>query len=112
MLAPDSTITDVTSKLVNPIAYLGIMLDRLVETQRPDAAVRIGVTGNGSYPFYRIVRQAPDGREVVLGAFNDNGTPFETAAGSRGWSTATSTRDQVESLLAELRSKLGGESIS
>lgn len=108
-LPPDVTVADVFLSLKSPARYLDGLARQLAdeEAQHPDAtiAVRIGTTGSGQMPYYRIVSAPGTDGETILGAYYDNHTPFEvdTAADNKAWSTAFSTREEVERLRARLQ---------
>jgi hypothetical protein len=60
-LARDATITDVLTTLANPERYLRGVLKNLYECksqmqtgERGDVVARIGITGEGIFPHYRI----------------------------------------------------------
>jgi hypothetical protein len=100
----DATLADVVASLVGPEAYVRKVLERLYQYKDSNPSVKIGVSGKGPYPRYRIVCTLPDGRESVLGAFNDNGTQVTTSESTGdSWSVKSSTIEEVKELLGKVR---------
>ncbi|WP_238273231.1 hypothetical protein [Methylobacterium cerastii] len=115
-LPVDATIASVQGTLKKPEAYICGVLTKLHAGQRvhASAAVRIGVTGRGISPYYRIVHGAqhgtPDDNSQIFGAFYDNHEPLEVATSSEmngHWSTEFMTIEEVGQLRAQLPSKHG-----
>ncbi len=108
----DATIREVLSTLKSPDAYVAGVFGKVNECRRAhgNAAVRIGVTGKGLMPYYRVIFDAeqgePDINDRIFGAYFDNHTPLEwtTAESSNAlWSSRFMTYDEVRALLAEIR---------
>lgn len=103
-LPADATVADVFLILKNPERYLVGLADRLAAEEKlhpgTPIGVRIGITGSGQMPYYRVVREPGTPGEAVIGTYYDNHTPFEvdTAADNRAWSSAFSTRADVDRL--------------
>jgi hypothetical protein len=87
MLPPDATLKDVRETLAKPAAYVCGVLDNLYKAakQHGNAAVRIGVTGSGSMPYYRITYDLPDGKQGVFDTFFDNHVSFSAGRGAGEW---------------------------
>lgn len=65
-----------------------------------NAAVRIGITGTGQKPYYRVF-SIEDAGEVIWGSFYDNHDPLENAfAMTQNWSTASMTFKELEDFYA------------
>lgn len=123
MLAQNATIADVRHKLAQPERYVRLVLSNIMAAEKEygPVVVRIGVTGTGQFPHYRIdrreVRQILDSElmaYVALQAFNGrNHLPLAMVPeGEEGdilrdehWSTGDMTREQVMTLLGEIRQK-------
>lgn len=107
-IADADTIADVLPLLQNPEEYVRGVLGRMWEHKAREPIVRIGKRGKGLYPCYRLV--AGDGTDDVLGAFNDNHTPFPTAVASQvDWSTGAMGIGEVQQVLGQIRAaKKGG----
>ena len=63
-LTPDVTIADIVSKLENPDAYVADVLGNMLDLKKTKgtAFVRIGTTGRGIAPHYRV---SPDSRPML-----------------------------------------------
>jgi hypothetical protein len=123
VLAQTTTISDVRYKLVQPERYVRLVLSNIVAAEKEygPVVVRIGVTGTGQFPHYRIDRR--EKREILdseltayiaLQAFNGrNHQPLAMVPeGEEGdilrdehWSTGDMTREEVMMLLGEIRQK-------
>lgn len=102
-LKPDATIADVLPDLGDAETYLCRVLEPLHANRHVGAVVRIGTSGSGAYPCFRICKLSPTG-ESILAAYNDNGTQFPTAEGVEHWSSKAMTLDEVKTLLGSVRS--------
>jgi hypothetical protein len=103
----DATIHDVMPTLNNPENYVRGVLSRLHECKqaRGNASVRIGTTGQGLIPYYRVVYIDGAGKEQIFGAYyGDNHAAFDTfKAPNSTWSTGSMTYDEVQQLLGKIR---------
>lgn len=103
----DAIIDDVMPTLSNPLDYVRGVLGRLHECKhlRGNASVRIGTTGQGLIPYYRVIYADGDGAEQIFGAYyGDNHAAFDTAKSpSQTWSTGSMTYDEVQQLLGKIR---------
>jgi hypothetical protein len=104
-IKPDATISDVVGSLVNAEEYIRKVLDFLHRAKDASVRVRIGTTGKGPYPCYRICKSGPDGAEIVIAAYNDNGTPFATSQRAECWSTQSMSLTEVAQLLGAVRTQ-------
>lgn len=110
-LPADATITSIARLLGNPEEYVRQTfghLHRIRREAKANARLRIGRTGTGDMPNYRIEILAEDA--TVVGdpqtfrgdnhqpLFEDNSDLDEPR-----WSTATSTYAEVQALLGEIR---------
>lgn len=69
--------------------------------QHGNASVRIGVTGRGIKPCYRITFTDCDG-DQIFGSYWDNHEKLDREdAESRSWSTRSMAFDQIDTLLKE-----------
>ena len=117
----DATINDVVEKMRRPDEYVRQLLGHMhkLKSESPNLVVRIGVTGRGVAPHYRI-----DRRSVGTAIFGDGPmiefTPLAAFHGSsheplvpegeepdilreEHWSTAHMTFEEVQALLGRLR---------
>ncbi|MDQ2764454.1 MAG: hypothetical protein M3Y22_13555 [Pseudomonadota bacterium] len=111
-LSKDATIMDVVGSLRSPDAYVSGVFGKLHECRKVHgaAAVRIGITGRGLCPYYRILYDftagQPDSSDKIFGAYFDNHTPLEwttSEATNSLWSSRFATYDEVRALLGEMR---------
>ncbi len=101
-LPRDSTIASVAHLLEKPEDYVPAVFGKINSSQRsdPPAAVRIGVTGDGKFPNYRI--EHPTGLDGPFSGVTHNEiTPLSER--DDGWSQATMSFEEVRSLLARVR---------
>jgi hypothetical protein len=131
-IARDATIADVLTTLANPEEYLRGVLGNLYACksqkqtgQKGDVVARIGITGQGIVPHYRIDYFADvdlsdiglEGRTMraTFGAF-DGRTHKEIAAMAEAsiqreesilldehWSTRSMSLDEIQNLLGQIR---------
>ena len=100
-LAENATLADVISLLHDPVAYLLRVKSKLAQcsAQHGNASVRIGRTGGGQYPCFRILYN-DSGVENVFGAFIDTGKPYPTKnLSSVAWSSAATDYADFKELL-------------
>ena len=123
MLARNATIADVRDDLVKPERYVRLVLSNIVAAEREHGpvVVRIGVTGTGQFPHYRIDRR--DRHEIFDSELTVD-IPFQTINGrnhqplaivpegeeadilrDEHWSNGDMTREEVMTLLGEIRRK-------
>jgi hypothetical protein len=105
VLSPDSTVETVWPTLTHPREYVSGVWAKLRECAKKhgEASVRIGVTGTGQKPYYRIFYR-DSGEEKIFGSFYDQHDPFEQpCARSNNWSNKSMTLAELESFF---RSKL------
>lgn len=118
----NETIRDVVSSLAKPEPYVRGVLGNMSDFRRRgiDPIVKIGTTGQGIYPHYRIEPANGDGSDIgaeitafleTMIAFGGrNHKPMEwTAFDVRGehWSEESMTYDEVQTLLGSLRGYKG-----
>lgn len=110
-LERNATIETVIATVRKPEDYVCGVLDKLYACRREHgaAAVRIGITGRGIVPYYRIVHGAqagcPDRNDQIYGAFYDNHRPLEAATSSEmngHWSDNFMTFEEVQDLRGRL----------
>jgi hypothetical protein len=103
-IAADSTIATVWPTLTHQKAYLSGALHKMRQcnTEHGNARIRIGVTGTGQKPYYRVAFVTPEGHEHVWGSFYDNHDALEEGfAVTSNWSSVTMTFDQVLEFYAD-----------
>src|SRR5947209_5489022 len=86
-IAPDATIANVMSSLSQPEDYLCRVLQTIHEMRKAhgEVTVRIGITGQGKMPHYRV----DDTAGKPIQAFDYLGEPFPDyrAVETQAWST-------------------------
>jgi hypothetical protein len=73
----DATLADVWPTLKNPKAYVQGVLINMWEcgSKHHEAYLRLGITGKGLYPSYRVIFHQ-DGEEKVYNSYTDSHVPF------------------------------------
>jgi hypothetical protein len=72
-------------------------------TQHQNAFVRIGVTGQGKVPSYKIVYDDPAGHEVFFKAWGEETLFTDVKIHENTWSAARISWDEARDLLGEIR---------
>jgi hypothetical protein len=104
----NSTLLSVWPHLADPRVYVAGARHKMMTClqKHGNAHVRIGVTGTGQKPCYRIFHKTEAGTEVVYGSFWDNHEPLENEdAVTNNWSTASMDFSEVDAFLKEQTSK-------
>jgi hypothetical protein len=105
-LPKDATLRDLAAKLTDADTYVskayGVM--HAASKERGAIVMRIGVTGTGKIPNYRL----EDATTSVPFRAYDGGThepwpPHEDFSSPANWSTATMSKEEVATLLGEIR---------
>lgn len=104
-LPPDSTIATVFPHLVHQLNYVRGVHEAMRQALKvhPNAFVRIGVTGTGQKPYYRVFSRDPStNHETIYGSFYDNHDPLEEGfAITNNWSTADMSFEEVTAFLKQ-----------
>jgi hypothetical protein len=104
-IAHDAIISDTVGSIVKPVEYVRKVFLRMHENREQNPVVRIGTTGTGPYPRYRLIGVTTTGIESVIAAYNDNGTAVLTSqCTDEAWSTNSMNYKEVQDLLSKLRS--------
>ena len=104
-LQTDSTLISIWSSLRSGCDFLRKIrwdMEKCSEANG-NSHVRIGITGTGQKPCYRIFyRSNSDEREVILGSYWHNHTPLENEkAVNINWSKNSSSFQEVHALFLE-----------
>lgn len=105
-MKPDETIIEAVGGLHNPSAYLGGVLVhmRSCALAHGNAFLRLGVTGTGQYPCYRVIYQK-SGMENIFGSFVDSHKsipePYNKVVPG-DWSTSATEINEVIALATSL----------
>jgi len=105
-LSQDATLRDVLASLDKPESFvrqaLGVMHDATKEHGL--VVMRLGITGKGSAPNYRL-ENAETGDPIMAldGANHKRWRDGENFSAAPNWSTAVMSKDAVASLLGEIR---------
>lgn len=105
IIPEDSTIETIWTRLTHPDAYVRGVLSKLRVCAREhgNASVRIGVTGSGQKPYYRIFyEKTGEAEPVIIGSYYDNHELLEFAFAQTGnWSKRSMTFQAVMDFFAE-----------
>ena len=100
----ESTIKTVWPRLARQKQYVSGVLHKMRQCnkERGSSAVKIGITGTGQKPYYRVFSLAPDGGgEVIFGSYYDNHDPLESGfAETANWSRLSMSFDELLSFYA------------
>ncbi len=99
----DSTIESVWTRLTHQRKYVSGVLSamRRCRAEHGEASVRIGITGSGQKPYYRVFCPKVDCGETIFGSFYDNHDPLENAfAQTYNWSVCSMTFAELEDFYA------------
>jgi hypothetical protein len=107
----DTTIADVLPTLDKPEHYVRGVLENLYLCKRewPSATVRIGITGRGIVPHYRVEYPAEAAGTPMPGIFdafngrNHKKLADEDVLRDEHWSSRAMTLEQVRDLLGQIR---------
>jgi hypothetical protein len=99
----DSTVASVWAKLKEPRQYIAGVRQKLMTcvSQHGNAEVKIGVTGRGYQPCYRITYKVGN-VEHIYGSYWDNHQPLgrQDAVG-QNWASTSMAAYEVDSFLKE-----------
>ena len=104
-LLKDATLRDVRSMLPKAESFVRRVLGVMLQHKRAhgSAMMRLGITGTGQAPNYRIETQAGEPIVAIDGA-NHGPWPEEARfEGSENWSTATMSEQDIKELIGEIR---------
>ena len=104
-LPTDATLADVLPTLSDREEYVRVILENLYKCEREHAScsIRIGITGEGKAPYYRIDYVDNDGSEGLYGSFAGKvaGKGIDTHEDT--WSTRSMTKGEVAEVLGKIR---------
>ncbi len=121
-LSPDATIADITHLLADAEEYVRRVMGNMVSGpyDRDRAVVKIGVSGGGTAPNYRIEYPADDQPDMVVLGHTFIVQPADTYSGrshkelshlddlyrrDEHWSTRTMSFADLQNLIGSLRAK-------
>ena len=109
----NSTFSSIVRTLDKPEAQIRQILEVMIPCRRQhgNAHVRIGVTGEGKQPYFKIFSVATDGSHDTYGTFygptrQDDSWQAQVGA----WSSASSSVEEIQELLGQVRG-FGGRKI-
>lgn len=100
----DSTIETVWPHLSHQRAYVAGVLDKMRKCAKEhgNAFVKIGVTGTGQKPYYRVFYKINEEKKEIWGSFYDNHEPLENGfVETNNWSSASMSYQAVSDFLAD-----------
>lgn len=101
-IASDATIATVWPHLAHQRDYVAGARHKAKQCkdQHGNAFVRIGVTGTGQKPCYRVFYKTPSEGEEIFGSYWDMHDPLDSQhAINTHWSTAAMSFDEVHALM-------------
>jgi hypothetical protein len=103
-ISSGSTIASVWPYLTDQRDYVAGTLHKakLCRDKHGNSFVKIGVTGTGQKPCYRVFFKTEEGVEEIFGSYWDTHQPLDNEhAVSENWSTAAMTYEEVYALMIE-----------
>ncbi|KQP00286.1 hypothetical protein [Methylobacterium sp. Leaf91] len=103
-IASDSTIATVWPHLTNQRNYVAGARHKAQQCrdQHGNAFVKIGVTGSGQKPCYRVFYKGADGSEVIFGSYWDMHDPLDNErALNSNWSSVAMTYEEIHALMVD-----------
>lgn len=100
----DSTIATVWPHLTAQRNYVSGALQKMRQCNaaRGNSFIRVGVTGTGQKPYYKVFYHAPDGAEVIFGSFYDNHDELENGfSQTYNWNSKHMSFDEVLNFYAD-----------
>lgn len=106
-LATDATIHSVRNMLDSEITYVSQVHQAMFERQKEHGpvVVRIGITGTGRRPSYRIETADGTGSPIAFDAQTQRPFTDVNVNSPWNWSTNAMTFDEVDALLIGIRSR-------
>ena len=105
-LAQNATLRDVVPSLDKPESFVRQVVGVMHEATKEygEIVMRLGITGTGRAPNYRIERKE-DGTPVLAldGANHKRWADGENFSSAPNWSTTVMTKDEVTALLGDSR---------
>ena len=101
----NATLRDLLSGLSDKDAFVsGVFgVAHRAAKERGEINVRMGVTGTGKFPNYRVEDAAGLPMYAINGANHERWPEGEEFSAPENWSTETMTNEEVKDLLAEVR---------
>lgn len=106
-IALDSTIATVWPHLTHQRDYVAGARHKAKQCydKHGNAFVKIGVTGSGQKPCYRVFYRTAEGAEEIFGSYWDMHAPLDNEhALNTNWSIAAMSYDEVHTLMVEKHS--------
>jgi hypothetical protein len=103
-IPPDATVMTVWLHLTHQKPYVSGALQKMRQciAVHGNASIRIGITGTGQKPYYRVNYLSPGGEEQIFGSFYDNHDPLENGfVETDNWSTRSMMFDEVLNFYAD-----------
>ena len=102
-LDPNATIATIWHSLTYPRDYIANVRHKMLTCKNLHGTsfVKIGITGSGQKPCYRITYTGPEG-EVIYGSYWDMHDPLENEHEINGnWSLASMEFSEVDQLMRD-----------
>jgi hypothetical protein len=103
-LPPDATIATIWRTLKHPRDYIANVRYKMLKCKdlHGNSYVKIGITGTGQKPCYRITYLDKGGEEKIYGSFWDMHDPLDIEHSLTGnWSTASMGFAEIDQLMRD-----------
>jgi hypothetical protein len=103
-IPPNSTVASVWPHLAHPRQYVAGVRQKMMTCEKAhgNAHVRIGVTGTGQKPCYRVFHLNDKNTETVYGSYWENHDPLDNGdAVTLNWSTVSMSFAEIDAYLKE-----------
>lgn len=101
-ILPNSTVASAWPHLAHPRQCVAGLRQKMMtcEKAQGNAHVRIGITGTGQKPCYRVFHLSEKNTEIVYGSYWDNHDPFDNGdAVTFNRSTASMSFPEIDAFL-------------
>ena len=105
LIPEDASLLDVMPTLQKPEEYVRVILENLFKCERghDSCSVRIGITGEGKSPYYRIDFVDKDGTVGLFGSFAGKVAGRGIEIHEDTWSSRSMNKDEVAAILGQIR---------
>jgi hypothetical protein len=104
-IEPEATIASIQHLLADQEKFVRTVLGSMAKCRREhgNAFVRIGITGEGKVPYYKLIWDDGVGVEQLYGSFGGSVMDEKYKVHVDTWSTTRMSYKEVETLLGSIR---------